>query len=112
MNSSYTPNNLWNATGSVTFNRFGNPQGFVRWNTSLNLGIQRKFFKKKINVGINLIDPMLDQKNKVYTYGTNFTHESFSLTRTSNYRISVSYNFIGKPKKSEIMEKVLQINKK
>jgi hypothetical protein len=110
LNSSYVPNDLWNMTGSVTFNRFGNPQGFVKWNTSLNVGLQRKILRKKMSLGFNLIDPLLDQKNRVYTYGPNFNHESFSLTRTSNYRISVSYNFIGKPKKTTPLDKIL--NKK
>lgn len=108
LNSSYVPNDLWNVTGSITFNRFGNPQGFVKWNTSLNVGMQRKIFHKKMSLGVNLIDPLLDQKNRVYTIGPNFNHESYSLTKTSNYRISIAYNFIGKPKKATTLDKLLK----
>lgn len=107
LNSSYVPNEKWNVTGSITFNRFGNPQGYVKWNTSVNLGLQKKIFHKKMTIGLNLIDPFLDQKNRIFTYGSNFNHESFSLTKTSNYRITIGYNFIVKPKiNNPLLEKI------
>lgn len=93
LNSIYTPTDLWNITGSVNFNRFANPQGYARWTTSMNLGIQRKFLRKKLTVTVNSIDPFVQQQSRNFTYGTNFTVESFSTTRTRNYRVSVAYNF-------------------
>lgn len=99
INSNYAASDLWNITGSLNFNRFANPQGYARWTTSMNLGIQRKLFHKKLTVTLNSIDPFVQQQNRNFTYGTNFTVESFSTTRTRNYRISVAYNFNKIPKK-------------
>lgn len=99
LNYSYTPTDLWNITGSFNLNRFANPQGYARWTTSTNLGIQRKFFAKKLVITINAIDPFVQQRNRSYTYGTNFNLESFSTTNTRNYRLSVAYNFTKAAKK-------------
>lgn len=93
VNSIFTPTDLWNITGSINFNRFANPQGYARWTSSMNLGVQRKFFHKKLTVTVNSIDPFVQQQNRNFTYGTNFTAESYSTTRTRNYRLSVAYNF-------------------
>lgn len=92
MSSTYTPKDVLNFTGSFTFNRFANPQGFARWNWSMNVGIQRKFLDKKLIVTFNIIDPFL-QETKNFTYGTNFTLQSFSTAQTRNFRLSVGYNF-------------------
>ena len=99
INSNYAASDLWNITSSLNFNRFANPQGYARWTTSMNMAIQRKFFHKKLMVTLNSIDPFVQQQNRNFTYGTNFTVESFSTTRTRNYRISVAYNFNKIPKK-------------
>ncbi|MFN8291691.1 MAG: outer membrane beta-barrel protein [Chitinophagaceae bacterium] len=98
-NYTYTPADVWNITGSFNFNRFANPQGFARWTTSMNLGVQKKFFARKLVVTVNAIDPFLQQRNRSFTYGPNFYLESFSTTRTRNYRLSVAYNFSNAPKK-------------
>ncbi|MFZ9386893.1 MAG: outer membrane beta-barrel protein [Chitinophagaceae bacterium] len=101
INYSFTPTDLWNITGRFNLNRFANPQGYARWTTSMNLGIQRKFFAKKLAVTINAIDPFIQQQNRVFTYGPDFSYESYSTTRTRNYRLSFSYNF-NKPAKKII----------
>ncbi len=92
INSTFTPKDIWNFTGSFTFNRFANPQGYARWNWSMNVGMQRKFFTKKLTVTLNIIDPFL-QENRSYTYGTNFNLKSFSTAQTRNFRLSMGYNF-------------------
>ncbi len=102
VNTIYTPTDLWNITGSLNFNRFANPQGYARWTTSMNLGIQRRFFHKKLSVTVNSIDPFVQQQTRNFTYGTNFTAESFSTTRTRNYRLSIAYNFSKTPKKPDL----------
>jgi sarcosine oxidase delta subunit len=99
INSTYTPRDTWNLTGSFTFNRFANPQGYARWNWSMNAGIQRKFFEKRFTVTVNIIDPFSQQRNRNYTYGTNFYLQSFSTTNTRNFRLSLGYNFIKVAKK-------------
>ena len=95
----FIPTDMWSFTGRFNLNRFANPQGYARWTTSMNIGLQRKFFSKKLVITINAIDPFVQQRNRSYTYGTNFNLESFSTTQTRNYRLSVAYNFTKAPKK-------------
>lgn len=102
INSTYTPKDVWNFIGSFTFNRFANPQGYARWNWSMNTGIQRKFFDKRLTVTLNLIDIFSQQRNRSFTYGTNFNLESFSSTNTRNYRLTVGYNFTKVAKKKPV----------
>ena len=98
INSTYTPKDIMNYTGSFTFNRFANPQGYARWSWSMNVGIQRKFFAKKLTIAVNIIDPFV-QESRNYTYGTNFNLQSFSTAQTRNFRLSVGYNFTKLAKK-------------
>jgi hypothetical protein len=57
------------------------------------MGLQAKMFQKKMTVTLNVIDPFRQQQSKTFTYGTNFTLESFNTTQTKNLRITLSYNF-------------------
>ena len=98
LNGSYQFTALMNANGSLTFNRFANPQGRVTSTLSMNVGVQRKFFQKRIIVTVNFIDPFRQARNTNYTYGSNFNLESFSTTNTRNYRIVLSYVFKKKAK--------------
>jgi outer membrane receptor protein involved in Fe transport len=93
VNTNYTVKELYIATGSFTYNRFANPQGTVRSNVSMNLGLQAKMMKKKLTLTLNLIDPFTQQQNRSFTYGNNFTLENYSTTQTGNYRLSVGYSF-------------------
>jgi len=90
LNGNYAPKDVWNFNAGLTFNRFANPQGYVRWNTSMNLGLQRKFYQKRFIITVNIIDPIQQQENRTYTYGTNFNHESYSFTQTRNYRLTLT----------------------
>ncbi len=92
INSSYVFSDVFNVTGSFNLNRFANPQGFARWNTSMNMAVQRKFINKKLIITANVIDPFVNQQRRIFTYGPNFMLESFSQTRTRNFRISAAYN--------------------
>lgn len=91
--TNYNPTDLWTFTGAFSFNRFANPQGTVRSNVSMNMGVQRKLFKKKVILTLNATDPFVQQQNRVFTYGPNFNLESYSRTQTRNYRVALSYNF-------------------
>ncbi|MBC7904308.1 MAG: TonB-dependent receptor, partial [Gemmatimonadaceae bacterium] len=99
LNSNYTPTDLMSVITSFTFNRFANPQGTVRSNVSMNLGIQHRFLSKKLIVTVNAIDPFISQKNKVFTYGPNFNLESYNSTQTRNFRLTVGYSITKKAKK-------------
>lgn len=101
LNTNYQFNDLLNSNGSFTFNRFANPQGSIRTALSMNVGVQRKLLNKKLIISLNVIDPFRQQQNKVYTYGTNFSLESFSATQTRNFRIAVSYIFSKNVKKKK-----------
>jgi len=110
LNGSYQFTDLMNSNASFTFNRFANPQGSVRNTLSMNIGVQKKFFAKKVTLTLNIIDPFRQQQNRNYTYGSNFNLESYSTTNTRNYRLALSYTFKKKDKKSgrEALLKKLQ----
>ncbi len=105
LNANYAPDQMWNFNAGATFNRFANPQGYVRWNSSMNIGLQRKFFEKRFIITANIIDPLQQQENRTFTYGTNFNHESYGYTRTRNYRLTLTYNFIPRPTKADLEQK-------
>lgn len=100
LNTNYTWRELYNATGSFTFNRFANPQGTVKSNLSMNLGLQAKLLQKRLITTLNIIDPFTQQQNRSFTYGTSFTQENFSSTQTRSYRLSVGYVFSRSQKKA------------
>ncbi len=112
LNGSYQFSNIMNANVSFTYNRFANPQGSVRNTLSMNLGVQRKFFKKRFIVTLNFIDPFRQQQNLNVTYGSNFNLESYSTTNTRNYRLVLSYVFKNNTKKSGREALLKQLQKK
>lgn len=100
-NSTYALKDVMNLTGSFTFNRFANPQGYARWNWSMNAGVQKKFFQKRLTVTVNFIDPFSRQRNRNYTYAPKFMLESYSTSNTRNFRVSVAYSFVKVAKRGE-----------
>jgi len=106
LNTNYTLKEIYTATGSFTFNRFSSPQGTVRSNLSMNIGLQAKLMEKRMNLTLNFIDPFRQQNNKTLTYGNNFFIENYNLTGTRNIRLTLGYNFIKSvSKKSKTSEK-------
>ncbi len=91
----WTPHENWNLTSNFNLNRFATPQGFARWNSSLTVGIQAKFLAKKLVTTFNMIDPLMNQERRNFTYGPNFSVESYSMTYTRNYRFSIAYVISG-----------------
>jgi len=108
LNASYTPKDIWNFTGSFTFNRFANPQGTVRSSLSMNLGIQKKWFERKLITTLNVIDPFTQQQNKSFTYAPNFNLESYNTTKTRNYRLTIAYVFNNAGKNRKAVEKAIK----
>lgn len=94
LSTTFSPSDIMNFTGSFNINRFANPQGYARWNWSMNLGVRRKFFERRLTVTLNVIDPIIQQHNSSFVYGPNFNLESFSTATTRNYRLSLGYNLI------------------
>jgi hypothetical protein len=101
LNSNYLISDLYNMTGSFTFNRFANPQGSVRSSLSMNIGFQAKLLQKKLTLTLNIIDPLLQQQSRVITYGSNFTLENKNTTQTRNLRLTTSYNLTRMAKKGQ-----------
>lgn len=106
LNGSYQFTDLLNANASFTFNRFANPQGTIRNTLSMNIGVQRKFFDKRFIITVNIVDPFRQQQNRNFTYGSNFSLESFSTTNTRNFRIALSYIFRKTPQKNNKLEEL------
>ena len=74
----------------------------------MNIGVQRKFFNKKLVTTLNVIDPFVNQERRVFTYGPNFAHESYSITNTRNFRISIAYSFTKQQKKKPVqLQKIM-----
>jgi hypothetical protein len=99
LNGNYNFTDLWTATGSFTFNHFANPQGSVRSNVSMNIGVQTRLFKKRGTVTMNFIDPFRQQQSRNTTFGKNYMLENYNLTQTRNIRLSLAYNFTKPVKK-------------
>jgi hypothetical protein len=92
-NVNYIPAKLWNLSLSCLYNRNGNPQGVSTATVNMNLGIQRKFFQKRVIVTLNVSDPFVQQNNTTQVHGANFNLQSYSTTQTRNYRLTLAYDW-------------------
>lgn len=90
-NYSYSPDNLTMIEANNRYTSFASPQGRSRSNINMSLSAQRKFFNKRVTIGIAAIDPFGLQKYNGFTYGSNFTIESYSASNTRNFRLTLSY---------------------
>jgi len=107
-NYSYSPDKLTLIEGNNRYSSYANPQGRTHSNINMTLGIQRKFFKKKLIVSFTAIDPLGLQKYSGYTTGSNFIIESYSASNSRNFRLSVSYQLSKVFVKSNMNEKQKQ----
>lgn len=110
VNGNYVVSPLVNFTANVTYNRFANPQGRVRNAVSNNIGLQRKFLNKKLNISISIVDPFKNQQNRNFTYGPNYDLESYSQTRSRNFRIAAAYTISKTAKKRKAATSPLKPN--
>jgi hypothetical protein len=62
-------------------------------------------FNRRLIVSFNAIDPFTPQELISITNGPRFQLESFSATRSRNYRISISYQLNRMVQKSSLSEK-------
>ncbi len=104
-NYSFTPNNLLTFEGNTRYSSYADPQGRSRSNITMNIGVQRKFFDKRVIVNFNIFDPFSTQQYTTYTYANNFNIENYSSTNTRNYRLSISYQLNRMVRKSTITDK-------
>ena len=101
LNVNFQRDPLTSFAGNFTYHKFATPQGSARNNLSMNVGIQRKFFKKNATFGINIVDPFRQQQNKNFIQAPNYNLESFSSTKSTNVRFTAAYNFKKKVKKKK-----------
>lgn len=105
LNYTFTPSNILTFEGSVRFSNFANPQGRSRSNVNMNLGVQYRFFDRRLILSFNAIDPFTPQRFTNYTYGANFNLESFNSSNTRNFRVAISYQLNKVVQKSKLSEK-------
>lgn len=105
MNYNYMPSTVMTFEGNARFSSFADPQGRSRSNLSMNLGMQRKFFNKRLTVSLNVIDPFRPQQFTTFTYGRNFLLESYNQTRSRNFRIAFSYQLNKTVQKRSLTDK-------
>ncbi len=104
-NYSYAPDNFTVIEASNRYNRFASPQGYSRGNINMSISAQRKFFNKRLIIGIAAIDPLGLQKYHSYSAGTNFMVESYSESNTRNFRLSIAYQLSRVVIKSKLDDK-------
>ncbi len=115
-NYSYAPDNLTNIEANNRYSSYASPQGRSRSNLTMSFSVQRKFFNKRVIIGISAIDPLGLQKNNGFTSGSNFTIESYSVSNTQNFRLSVSYQLskvmlrsnLNDKQRKEALDKLIQ----
>ena len=90
LNYSYAPDNLTVIEANNRYNSFAGPQGHSRSNINMSVSAMRKFFNKRVFISLAAIDPFGLQKYKGYSSGTNFNIESYSVSNTQNFRLSIS----------------------
>jgi hypothetical protein len=93
VNLNYSPKPVWNFNITCLYNRSGSPQGVTTATVNTNLGIQHKFWKKKLIVTLNVVDPFTQQSSTTTTHGTDFNTTAYNSTQTRNYRLTISYNW-------------------
>ncbi len=91
LNYNFTLSNVFSFDGNARYNSFADPQGRSRSNLNLNMGVQRKFFNRRLTVSLNAINPLSRQRYTTFTYGPNYTLENTNATNTRNFRLSASY---------------------
>jgi len=104
-NYSFTPTNLLTFEGNARFSNFADPQGRSKSSLNMTLGVQRKFFNKRLIIGLSAIDPIRVQKYTTYTYGSNFNVESYNSTNTRNFRLTVGWQLNKIVQKSKVSDK-------
>jgi ferric enterobactin receptor len=98
--------------GNLRYSAYADPQGRSRSNLSQNIGVQTKYFNKRVILSLNLIDLFAQQQFNSYTYGSNFTLQSVNSTNSRNIRLAVSYNLnknrssLSNKQRKQILEKV------
>ena len=79
-------------------------QGVTQGSVETQFGFRRNFYKNRIGLRITAIDPFTQRNLSTVTEGPNFYQESFSVQRTRNFLLALSYRFT-KIEKGPILKK-------
>ena len=88
-----TPSPVWGLNANLSLDRIANPQGAVRSTLSTIIGGQCRLFDRRLTLALNVTDPFFQQRYRSVTEGIRFRTEGYSLTRTRNFRLTVSHSF-------------------
>lgn len=108
INFGYTPNSVFTIDGNIRYAQFADPQGRSRSNLSMNIGLQHRFFDKRLQVSLNIIDPIITQQFTTITTASNFRVESFNNSNTRNFRLAISWQLNKLVTKSNLSAKQKQ----
>ena len=109
----YTLTKATAVEANLNYNRNVAAQGTSVGSVQTQFGVRQNMFKNKIGLRITAEDPFTQQNNTSITEGPNFYQESFSVQRTRNFLLSLSYRFtkISKPNSKPIIKAISQIKK-
>lgn len=82
---------------NLRYNSMADPQGRSRSTLKQIFGLQTRWMKKRLMVGLTAIDPFVQQDYTTTTFGKNFNITTDYLSYTRNFRISVAYNLTKPP---------------
>lgn len=97
LNGSYIITDKITFETNLRYNSIADPQGRARSTLKQILGLQTKWFKKRVTLSVTAIDPFKQQDYTVTAFGKNFNIITDHLTYTRNFRISVAYNLTKPP---------------
>jgi hypothetical protein len=81
------------AEANLNYNRNVAAQGTSNGSVETQFGIRQNMFKNKIGLRVTAVDPFTQRNNTSITEGPNFYQASFSVQRTRNVLLSLSYRF-------------------
>lgn len=98
---------------NLNYNRNVAAQGNSNGSVETQFGIRQNMFKNKIGLRVTAVDPFTQRNNTSLTEGPNFYQESFSVQKTRNFLLSISYRFtkITKSNSKPVIKPVSQAKK-
>lgn len=91
LNYTLTFSPVFSMDGSLRFSSMADPQGRNRSNINSNMGVQYKFFDRRLIASFNAIDPFTPQQLTTFTSGPNFNLENFRSSKTRNFRLTIAW---------------------
>ena len=68
-------------------------QGSASGSVHAQFGLKRSFLKNRMSARLTIVDPFSERNVTSITQGPNFYQESFSVQKTRNFMVGLSYRF-------------------